>query len=238
LVRRPEAYGLDPKQLWAEADRALLEVAAGSDAEYAYFTVVMGSSFVQLAEGTADAHRDGALKLRRAAERLIKDAQSIVLRLQWALVNRIVRVVLAVVIPVTAIWLVWPAKVDLAKGATFRISSSQWECRPEKRECGGAKTSIFFHTYNEQNPWLEYDFGRPVSFSSLTIENRDDCCGDRALPLVVEVSNDGKTFKEVIRRDGAFGTWNPSFSPQLARYLRLRVARESILHLEAVKVHP
>jgi hypothetical protein len=238
LVRRPEAFGIEPERLWSEADRALLEAAAGNDAEYAYFKIVMGSTFVQLAEGTAEAQREGALKLRRAAQHLIKDAESILLRLQWANVNRIVRVGLALLIPIAAIWLLWPAKVDLAKGASFRVSSTQWECHPEKPECGGVKTPIFFHTNNEQNPWFEYDFGKPVSFSSLTIQNRSDCCGDRAVPLVVEVSNDDRSFKEIARREPQFDVWNPSFSTQRARYLRLRVPRESILHLEAIKVHP
>jgi hypothetical protein len=58
------------------------------------------------------------------------------------------------------------------------------------------------------------------------------------VPLIVEVSNDDQNFQEVVRRTEIFWTWRPSFPTQHARYLRLRVPRRSILHLEAVNVHP
>ena len=60
----------------------------------------------------------------------------------------------------------------------------------------------------------------------------------RAIPLVLEVSDDGKAFREVARRTEEFSAWAPSFPPQTARYFRVRVDRVSTLHLEAVRVHP
>ena len=59
-----------------------------------------------------------------------------------------------------------------------------------------------------------------------------------AVPLVLEVSDDGASWREVIRRPDVFATWYPTFPAQKARYVRLRVDRISTLHLEAVRVHP
>ena len=91
---------------------------------------------------------------------------------------------------------------------------------------------------NEPSPWYQIDFGAPTTFSSATIINRQDAAMPLALPLVLEVSDDGKTFREVARRTELFTAWAPTFAPQTARYFRARVDRTSILHLEAVRVHP
>lgn len=238
LSLRPSAAPISPEQLWAETDRSVLRSIAGNEGEHAYFTVAMRSSFIELADGTAEAQRAGAVQLRRAAKRLVGSALLAEWRVEWAKLKRLVRVGLAVLLTALLIFALWPAKVDLSKGVPWRESSIGAECHPRESECGGQRTDILFHTRLEQEPWFEYDFGAPVSFSRLTVRNRQDCCQDRAAPLLVEVSNDGKSYKEVIRRNEKFDLWKPTFARQSARYLRLRVARESILHLEAVEVHP
>ncbi len=130
-------------------------------------------------------------------------------------------------------------KPDLALGKPWRASSTWARCEPKKRQCGGIHdTGIFFHTLDDASPWLEIDLGAPKRFSSLTVKNRDDCCGDRAVPLIVEVGPDATTWTEVARQDAEFTTWNPKFAPTEARYVRLRVARKSWLHLAQVAVHP
>jgi F5/8 type C domain-containing protein len=238
LSRRTRSEPIALEQLWAETERSVLQPVAGNEAEYAYLTIAMRATFHELWDGTDEAQRASAVQLRRAANRLVLSAQRPLWRVEWAKLKRAMRVAVAVLLPVLALVWLWPAKADLAKSAPWRASSVGTECHPEKSDCGGVKTDIFFHTRLEQDPWLEYDFGTPLSFSSLTVKNRSDFGPERAIPLVVEVSNDGKSFKEVIRRTDAFKTWSPSFTPQRARYLRLRVARESILHLESVQVHP
>ncbi len=238
LVQRPKGTPVGPEQLWAETDRSALQSVAGNEGEFAYLSIAMRSTFIELADGTDEAQRASAIQLRRAAKRLVASAERVLWRVEWVKLKRLARLAVAVVVPVAAVIWLWPAKPDLGKGAPWRVSSIGVECHPEKSDCGGVKTDILFHTRLEQDPWFEYDFGTPVSFSSLAIQNRTDYGPERAVPLVVEVSNDDKSFKEVVRRIDSFTTWTPSFTPQRARYLRLRVARESILHLESVKVHP
>jgi hypothetical protein len=106
------------------------------------------------------------------------------------------------------------------------------------KRCGGVSTAVFFCTNEDDNPWFEYDLGAPQRFSSLTILNRSDAVPERAVPLIVEISNDKKTYTEIARRKEVFDVWSPSFAPRHARYVRLRVPRKSFLHLDAVAVHP
>lgn len=95
---------------------------------------------------------------------------------------------------------------------------------------------MFFQTQEEKEPWLEIDLGREVPFDEVEVTNRSDCCPDRAVPLVVEVSRDGVHFKEVSRRMDTFSVWHSRFARQTARYVRLRVLRRTIFHLDQVAV--
>lgn len=133
-------------------------------------------------------------------------------------------------------WLATPR--NLARWAEWTTSSSAFTCRPSHHECGGGRTDIFFHTSNEANPWLRYDLGSAKTVSGLTIVNRQDSLQARAVPLVVEVGDDGSTFREVARQTTAFSTWEPRFEPVTARFVRLRVDGTSVLHLERAEVHP
>jgi hypothetical protein len=144
------------------------------------------------------------------------------------------------VVALSLLYLVqWVRKpVDLARGKTFTLSSKWTDCHPDEGECGGYPMKILFHTNEQANPWFQWDLGKPTQFSSLTVKNRSDAALMRAVPLVVEVSDDGAHFKEVVRRVEKFELWEPKFPPLTARYVRLRVDRPSTLHLEAIQVHP
>ncbi len=131
-----------------------------------------------------------------------------------------------------------PEKRNLAAGKPWTTSSKLYDCHPEKSECGGVETKMFFCTKEEPNPWFQYDLGSKTSFSSMTIVNRqDNGLQGRAIPLLVEVSDDGNTFREVIRRSEEFNIWKPTFAKQQARFVRLRVAKKSFFHLEAIRIH-
>jgi F5/8 type C domain len=125
---------------------------------------------------------------------------------------------------------------DLALGKPWRASSSAGDCRPEQRSCLGARTRILFHTRTESNPWFEVDLGEPRAFSVVEVENRDDCCPDVVLPLVLEVSEDAKQWREVARRTESFDTWRAELPPQRARYVRARAARTTALHFVRLSV--
>jgi len=173
----------------------------------------------------------GALDVRERPKRAVE-------ALSLTSILRIGLTVLAVVGLVVGAVMLVPAKKNLAYGKQWTTSSKMYECNPEAGECGGVPTMIFFHTKDEVNPWVQYDLGAPTQFSSMTIKNRQDAFRERAAPLVVEVSDDGKSYREVARQNDEFSVWKPSFPKQTARYVRLRVARKSMLHLESVQIHP
>jgi hypothetical protein len=126
---------------------------------------------------------------------------------------------------------------DLAIGKPWRASSAIGGvgCTSPLQECGD-NTDYFFHTNDENSPWLEVDLGKPTSFSAVRVENRRDCCFDRASPLIVEVSSDQTHFHEVARHTTSFSSWLATFGPTQARYVRLRIPRQTLLHLARVRV--
>jgi hypothetical protein len=179
--------------------------------------------------------------LRRIAADLQVRAQRPIWDFEFARTLRAVTVFLLVtglLVGMTTAFLQYSGRTNLAEGKRWTTSTTYAVCNPHAIECGGVATAIFFHTNEENEPWFEYDLGTKTSFSSMTIVNRGDAVKERAVPLIIEVSNDKKKYREVIRRTEVFDTWSPKFSRQRARYVRLRVPRRTMLHLEAVQVHP
>lgn len=127
---------------------------------------------------------------------------------------------------------------DLALGKSWTVSSQAFQCHPGENECGGVPTKILFHTKDDASPFFEYDLGERTAFSSVVVTNRQDGYQERAVPLVLEVSDDQKTYRELARQDATFSVWEPAFPKQQARFVRLRVPRRTHLHLESVEIHP
>jgi hypothetical protein len=178
--------------------------------------------------------------LERSFTRLTRDQEPLLrLRLERALRTGLVLALSAGV----ALLLVWgllrlTRGPDLAAGKPWRTSSTGAVCTPAAETCGGSRTRIFFHTTEEENPWLELDLLKPTPVSHVEVDNRADSDSDRAVPLRVELSLDGQRFWTVAQIDEPFTTWNAAFTKQPARYVRLMVMRRSILHLERVSVRP
>ena len=127
---------------------------------------------------------------------------------------------------------------DVAAGKPWRASSTlagAAVCTSPAQECDQL-LGAFFHTNEELNPWLEIDLGAPLSISKAELENRADCCSDRAHPIVIEVSTDHAHWKTMARYDEDFVTWKAAFPAVTARWVRVRVLRTSYLHLKRVRV--
>lgn len=125
---------------------------------------------------------------------------------------------------------------DLARGRSWTASSIA-EGAAKSGRLGDGKAKYFFHTKKEQGPSLEIDLERIKKIQRVVITNREDCCQPRALPLVVESSEDRKHWKPLARRERPFDRWEASFGSTRARFLRLSVGRESWLHLKDVAVY-
>jgi hypothetical protein len=179
---------------------------------------------------------DDAARARTFAERLLWDLDAPRRRVEGILVQRWLRTAL---VAATLVLLVIGARVlllgpNLVEGKPFRLSSNfgGWAACVANNGCHG----LMFHTETENNPWAEFDLSAPTKVSRVEVINRGDCCADRAVPIVAEVSNDRLTWTQVARRDAPFGSWKASFPAKTARYVRVRVLKRTVLHLQSVVV--
>ena len=104
---------------------------------------------------------------------------------------------------------------------------------------GDTGTSFGVHTRVEDSPHVVIDLLDSYRIDRVAVHNRVDGWFDDCLPLVVELSSDGKTYKEIARRETHFDgnpPWIVHASGERARYVRLRVARRSYLALSEVEV--
>jgi|NGEPerStandDraft_6_1074524.scaffolds.fasta_scaffold00712_8 F5/8 type C domain len=128
--------------------------------------------------------------------------------------------------------------LELGKKWTASSQKDVWQGSGKMTDGpGNLPFPIFFHTQEEESPWIEIDLETPTRVASVEVLNRTDCCGERAVPLVVELSPDRKTWREVAKRNENFVDWKAAFSPQETRYVRLRVPRRTNFHLERVVIH-
>jgi hypothetical protein len=200
-------------------------------------------TFVDFAELPREEQSRTARELRQVADALLSVTATTRQQIDAVWLQRMLRLGgLALVAAAVLVCLSW-AKTwredasDLAVGRAYRTSSVYGGvgCRSPAQTCSESP-DYFFHTLEEDKPWVEIDLGATELISSLRIDNRKDCCDDRAVPLLIEVGTDQTRFKQVDRRDEAFDSWRSEFEPVAARYVRVRAARRTLLHLARVRV--
>jgi hypothetical protein len=238
------ARAIPPSQVWSsEIESEPARSLPDRESREAARQALVEASFVSLAELSEEQQLQRALGARLLAAAALDRAEQPrrkVERLLWQRFLRIgvcVLVLLAVV--AISVWRAgeWRLGTDLAVGKSWRTSSTWGRCDPVAARCGGVRTRIFFHTNEDASPWIEYDLGAPGDVSRVVVKNRTDSVPDRAIPLLIEVSDDQKVYREVARRPTSFRVWRAEFPRQRARYVRLRVPRRSWLHLERVSIY-
>ncbi|MEO6602425.1 MAG: discoidin domain-containing protein [Polyangiaceae bacterium] len=146
--------------------------------------------------------------------------------------------VFAVVLAAITAWAFPP--VDLALNKPVRASSHAYDTLPEGAVDGIRYGQLGFHSGNDATPWLIVDLGRVTTFREVKVVGRAECCYDQAIPLAVEVSQDGQAFSEIARRTEPFTQYEPWVvhpGPTQARYIRLRTLRHSYLVLSELEVY-
>jgi hypothetical protein len=220
----------DLATLWAEypAEGILHAARDGATMDAVRSALVDGSPRGSLEATEVDAGRAGAF-----AEALVSDLEAPRRRVQRILAQRWSRIA---VVGVAAVLLGFGAHrlslgPNLAAGKPIRTSST-WAGCPSDPNCVG----LLFCTDNETNPWAEIDLGAPRTFHRIEATNRGDCCADRAIPLLVEVSRDRMSWTEVARRETDFSSWTAKFQRKTARYVRFRVPKATVFHLQDVAI--
>jgi len=232
--------------LLERVDPALLERAAGGSEELAALRADLRATYVEFAELEPTAQRKLVERLERASQVLLEPLGTVQRRLERIWVRRVVHVLgvflllAAVVFGVRQILHAQQRSHDLAARATWTLSSryAQGGCESPRQECAGGE-NYFFHTTQENDPWVMFDLGKERRISAVEIDNRLDCCTERANPLVIDVSSDKKKWREVARHTGDFTTMRETFGSVRARYVKIHVPLPAaILHLSRVRIYP
>jgi hypothetical protein len=220
----------DLPTLWARVPAERLERAAGGAdaAEVVRRTLANGAPAYSL--DTADATASLA---RKFASTLVAELDAPLKRIDRLWMQRWLRIGLVAVLLLST---AYAARVralgpNLIADKPFLTSSATAVCTPITN-CPG----MLFHTENENNPWIEFDLGALRPMKRVEVTNRPDCCADRAVPLLVEISTDRTTWTQVARRDLEFLVWTASFPRTIGRYVRLRVPRATPFHLKEIAI--
>lgn len=147
----------------------------------------------------------------------------------------------AVAVGGLAVWgtttLLAPTNIALHKHAVG--SSLRVEPQGTGVTNGVLEASYGLSTDNQEQPWILIDLGEPVPIGGVKVYNRGDQAFDDCLPLVLELSGDGKSYSEVDRRETSFTQFRPWYSKrhgEVARYVRLRLPKYGYLALAEIEV--
>ncbi len=92
----------------------------------------------------------------------------------------------------------------------------------------------------EESPNVTIDLVDTYAVDQIRVHNRIDQAFDDSLPLVVEVSVDGATFKQLGRREEHFAAdppWILKTNHEPARFVRIKVMKRGYLALSEVEVY-
>ena len=228
--------------VWDTLDSAILERAERREP---LLEALRSGSFVDFAELPREQQLELCSDMRSLAQALIAKLGQRSLLLDAVYLERAWRLGLLFVVAmalVGAALFVRSAvqdRRDLARSAPWVASSKYPEggCTSPEQQCA-SPLGYFFHTNQEQNPWIEFDLGSIQKPAKVQLDNRTDCCTERANPVAIEVSTDHKAWKEVARHDGEFTSWTASFTPVDARWVRIHVPKLTNLHLSRVRIFP
>ena len=112
--------------------------------------------------------------------------------------------------------------------------------------CDGIKNGKYgFHTSYLGTPsWWQVDLGEDRALDRVLVYNRCDACPDRALSMMVRLSNDAREWTTAYKHDGSmfygFSDGKPlnvAIKGATARYVRIELPNEG-LHLDEIEVYP
>jgi hypothetical protein len=101
----------------------------------------------------------------------------------------------------------------------------------------GNRTNLGFHSLARGDKSVVIDLLAPHLIRRVDVYNRMDCCQERAVPLAIEVSSDGQTFRPVAHQGRRFALWKASFPPVDARWVRLTQSSDQPFHLSEVEIY-
>jgi hypothetical protein len=135
-------------------------------------------------------------------------------------------------------WVLLPPNVALHKPA--RASSTNINTQPAGVVDGETNGQFGYHSQQEDQPWVSIDLERPYNLKMVNVVGRGDGWYDQSIPLVLEVSDDGKAYRPVARRTIPFSEdapWTIDLDGVKAQFVRLRADHYGYLVLGEVAVY-
>jgi hypothetical protein len=129
----------------------------------------------------------------------------------------------------------WLFPRDLARNARW-VASSTIPGHPGAGVGPSSDGPYFVHTSSEAHPAVEVTLPRVARIREIRVENRGDCCGERELPLDVEIPDHGG-WRLICQRHAPFSTWtcHPK-QPLRAQTVRISLPSGGLLHLRKIAV--
>jgi len=215
--------------LWRQVPRDRLLAAAGSEENLEAVHGVLEMSPTASLDTTdedvdrvrafADALHDQLAAPRRRVARVVAQ--------RWLRLVGVAASVVTIVLVIRSL----AAGPNLVKRENMHVSSRLPSCSVDP-----GCVDLLFHTDMENGPWVEFDLGAPKPIHVVEVRNRPDCCEERAVPLIVEISMDKVHWKEVARQDKEFSRWKAKFPRTIARHVRLRVPKMTFFGFASVAI--
>ena len=106
----------------------------------------------------------------------------------------------------------------------------------------GDTSRVAAQTQRQRNPWMRIDLGRSTEITQIVVHSaKSKKDRAQAVPLVVQVSQDRKQWRQLARQSKPFSVWKvrPDKSPVRARYVRLitKKKKKTTLRLSEVEVY-
>jgi hypothetical protein len=132
------------------------------------------------------------------------------------------------------------APKDLALDKPVQATPAGYETTAEGAVDGLKNGRFGYHSQEAEQPFLTIDLQKAYLLSKITIFGRGECCYDQSIPMVVEVSVDGTSFRKVEERTTPFSEsepWVMKPPDTLARFVRVRMERHGSLVLSEIEVN-
>ncbi len=109
-------------------------------------------------------------------------------------------------------------------GMLVLSSTSNWDHPEDYRHVIDGKVNVSnFHTGKMEQPWAEVRLPGMAEVSAVYLQNIKGQNASRLVPFVIEVSEDGKEWKQVAQYETTEGDYCATFSPVKAQRVRVRI---------------
>ena len=132
-----------------------------------------------------------------------------------------------------------PAGKWISKNAKATYSSRSQYSPKRETVLEVAGENYGFHTdRNDAQQWMIIDLEKSQNLTGAMIYNRKDAQADRTNNMIMFVSEDGNSWREVWRTREAKPMWYVNFDkPANARYVKLLLDKKEYFHLSGVKIY-